>query len=134
MKLIIILISIFSLKAAQASYYATHCSNAQGTVKWESGHNSNTLTIKSLEGSISIKLNDVKIDVQNKISIYSHELACPGPMASKTDIYSAKALITPSSDAPNIFEGKVENDKLEVYVICEFHMNGRRSCPPTENF
>lgn len=133
MKTLVILGSLLLAASANASYFATHCSNARGTVKWETGHNSNSMTITDYEGSINISLSDVKIDLQDKSVIYAHQATCPSPMASKTEVYSGKATITPSENTPNVFGGKVYGDKLEVYVICEFHMNSRMYCPPTKN-
>lgn len=52
MKAIVLPISIFLSVSANASFFQTYCSNAEGTVKWSQGHNDNTLVItkRSWEG------------------------------------------------------------------------------------
>jgi hypothetical protein len=133
MKTSLILLSFFIINAAHASYFATHCSNARATVKWETGHNSNSMTIKSSyasgEQDLVVSLGDVKIEMNDKTIIHSHQTSCPNPLASKTEVYSAKVSITPSDKKPDIFGGKVYGNKIETYVICEFHLNSRVFCP-----
>ncbi|MFY7993370.1 MAG: hypothetical protein ACOVP4_08780 [Bacteriovoracaceae bacterium] len=137
MKVFFILGTVFFILDAQASYFATHCSNARGTVKWETGHNSNTIRISyyGSEGQeeLHLKINEVKIELKDKIILSSSESRCPNPMISKTEIYSGKVLITPAKESPEVFGGLIYGDKIEAHVICEYHMNSRGHCPPTEN-
>lgn len=137
MKALFILGTAFFIFDAQASYFATHCSNAHGTVKWETGHNSNSIKINyyGSEGQeeLNLKINEVKIEMKDKVILSSSESRCPNPMISKTEIYSGKVLVTPAEESPEVFGDLIYGNKIEAHVICEYHTNSRGYCPPAQN-
>ena len=62
MKHLIALFFLFSLNA-EASYFANHCSDSYGSVRWETGHNSNQLFYKIGEEVVK-KVDFHKLEVK----------------------------------------------------------------------
>lgn len=131
MKLLLALSTLFILSSAHASYFATHCSNSRATVKWASGHNTNTMTVTiygNEDKDVIIPLFDVKIDMASETVIHQESIRRCG-YASFTKVYAAKVVITPSEQAPNALDFIGESKKIETEVICTTHRNGRAPCP-----
>jgi hypothetical protein len=125
MKKLIILLSFVALSNAEASYFATHCSNSKAEVKWETGHNSNTLTY--LETVIPFYHLDVKFLSE---TVLKEESIRRCGYASSTKVFAGKVVITASAEYPtalDFLEG--ENKQIETEVICTTDMNGRAPCP-----
>lgn len=124
------LTAFLAMTSAHASYYATHCSNPSASVKWETGHNSNTMTIRYYSNVAAEKKVDFyKLDVKiEKLHMIKEESKCEGNMASRMNVYAAKATITPSAEHPSILDFTGEAPLIEEFVICEYNMNSRASC------
>lgn len=131
MKLLIVLfISGFSL-FSHASYYATHCSNSTGSIKWETGHNSNTITFKNYgsDGTdVSLSYYNVSIKMGSEHVLRNENIRRCG-YAAFTRVYAGKAVITPAEDHPEALDFLGTDQKLETEVICTHHMNSRAPCP-----
>jgi hypothetical protein len=128
MKLLLSLTLLFTM-SAEASYYATFCANARGTVKWESGHNSNTISFKywtDVETTKTISINEVEIKVDETHVIKDVRTNCNYNHERQ---FVANATITASPDHPTALDFLNSQDPLEAVVICEFHMNSRGGCP-----
>ena len=124
MKYLLALLTTFSVTAAQASYMATHCSNADMSVTWESGHNSNTLTTQKT------KVPFYDLDVQfSEETVLREEHVHNCQYMSNTKVFAAKVVITASAEKPNALDFLGENKKIETEVICKEEMSGRSACP-----
>ena len=89
MKIIFAIFLFIAALSAEASYYATHCSNAQGTVKWQTGHASNTIAFEAT----SISLNNVVIATDSETTISETVTRCH---FDRTRIYVAQVKIAPT--------------------------------------
>lgn len=127
MKLLVIALATLSF-SAHASYFATFCSNARGTVKWESGHNSNSATFKTLNGKdLNVGLQHLRIQYVEKTILDVQETAVCG-YYSKKETFAAKVKIIPSAENPIDLTKVSENNEIEAEVICTKEINGRTSC------
>ncbi len=131
MKLLILALSLLSM-SAQASYFATHCSDSFGRVRWETGHNTNQLIIKIDEtNSKKIDFHKVAIKFEKEMTIREENIRRCGFM-SRTKVTVAKTIITPSEEFPTALDFLDGEKKIEVEVLCTNHMNSRASCPEKE--
>lgn len=132
MKLLALLISVIALNTAQASYYATHCSNSTGSVKWETGHNSNSINIQHYDSEgaqiKNIPFHNVDVKMEKEIVIKEERDRRCG-YAGYTKIYAGKVVITPAADFPDALDFLGDDKPLKTEVICTHHMNGRAPCP-----
>jgi hypothetical protein len=126
------LLFILSLNSAYASYYATHCSNSKADIKWETGHNSNQMTIKY---ATEEKEQEAQIEIQ-KLNIVFGPLmviknvqvqGCQNP--STTKVYAAKVEISPAKEFPHILDFNPTLKKIETEVICTYVARPRPACP-----
>jgi hypothetical protein len=130
MNKLIALVLLFSL-SAQASYYATHCSNSRGDVRWETGHNSNQLFIR-LDSDVPsyIQIDIFKVEIRSeKEVILSEETVHRCGFRSYTKVYAEKVTITPSMDYPDSLDFLDGDKKIVTDVICTNRMNSRAPCP-----
>ncbi len=114
---------------AFASYYATHCSNAYGTIQWRTGHNDNMLVKKENGEDKTISVNQLKIEFQNEVVLkeVTHQDCKVSPIYSYTKTWAATVLITPAQPMP---ETEVTFNKLiQDEVICRMDRNSRMYCP-----
>ena len=131
MKALAVLIVSLMLSNAHASYMATHCSNARGTVTWESGHDSNTISLKYanfVEGTLTLDLDQVDIEFPNEI-IISEKSTSTCEFMSHTRVYAGKVRITAAKDHPNVLRGNFPENMVETEVICSFQMHDSLPCP-----
>jgi hypothetical protein len=131
MKLLLAVLTLIAFSSAHASYMATHCSNSKASVKWQTGHNSNTLTIKHYgaeEEEITIPFYDLKVNFLKEIVIKSENIHRCG-YASHTRIFAGQVVITASENNPTVLDFLGEDKKIETEVICTTHMNSRAPCP-----
>ena len=125
MKLLFALSTLLAFGSAQASYFATHCSNSDASVTWETGHNTNTMTLKD----ITLAFSDLTIEMTNKTVIDEVSVHRCG-FASFKQVYAGKVVITASEQNPTALDFLGENKKIETEVICKSERNGRSACPP----
>jgi hypothetical protein len=126
--LLLAIVTIFAF-SAEASYYATHCSNARGTVKWEIGHNSNTITFKYVdteEREKAISVNDVAITTIAETTISESVTRCN---FDHNRTYAAQMKIEAATESPGSLDFLGLDLPLKETVICEFHMSSRGRCP-----
>jgi hypothetical protein len=120
MKVIAIILFALFISRADASYFATFCSNSTGSVSWESGHTSNLLKLKTYtdtEESRYIPLHLVKIEYLNEI-LLDEKIVRECSFFSKTRIYASRVRLS----------GKAL-EETETEVICSFHIHSLRPCP-----
>lgn len=130
MKLLILALSLFSV-SAQASYFATHCSDSFGRVRWETGHNSNQIFVNLGEVTKKIEFHKVAIKFEKEMVIREENIHRCGFM-SRTKVTVAKAIITPSAEFPTALDFMDGDKKIEAEVLCTNHMNSRAACPEKE--
>ncbi len=130
MKFLVAALFAVGAGSAQASYYATHCSNATGTVRWEEGHNSNTLFLREVspEEVVSVPVHKVQMKFTGQNTISESNVRNCG-FASTTKIYSAKVQITPAKEHPEALDFLDGEKLIKATVICQYEMNGRAPCP-----
>lgn len=124
MKYLLTLVTFLTLSSAHASYFATKCSNSDASVRWETGHNSNTLIM----GENTIPFYDLVAKYEDEVVIREERIHRCG-FASSTKVYTAKVTFTPSEHKPDVLDFLGETKKIEVEVICTNHMNSRAGCP-----
>jgi hypothetical protein len=124
MKLLLALSTLMAFTTAHASYFATHCSNSDTSVKWETGHNSNTMTVNET----SVPYYDLKVEMTDETVIRSERIHRCG-YASSTRVFAGKIVITPSEQNPTALDFLGENKTITTEVICTTHINGRAPCP-----
>ena len=132
MKLISIFASCLLMAKVQASYYATTCSNSKGDVKWETGHNSNLMTIKyatdEKEQEAQIEMQKLNIVFGTLMVIKNVEVqGCQNP--STTKVYAAKVEISPTKEFPRVLDFIPSQKKIETEVICTYVSRPRPACP-----
>jgi len=131
MKFLFTLVTFIAFTSAEASYMATHCSNSQATIKWETGHNSNTLTLKNypnFEDEMSIPYYHLKVEFITNVKIDEERVSRCG-YASRTDVFAGKVVIMAAEDHPTALDFLGENKKISTEVICTTHVNSRAPCP-----
>lgn len=134
MKILIVLASFLAISTAQASYFHVKCSNATGTLKWESGHNSNSMDIEYYDNNgsqtLNVKLNEIEISKGTSITLRDEKVSdcAVSSISSRTKVTAGRVTITPSQDSPNSLD-KIHGKKIEAEVICEDHLNGMMYCP-----
>ena len=131
MKLLLALSTLLAFSSAHASYFATHCSNSDTSVKWETGHNSNTMTVKHYdteEREIVLPFYDVKVEFASETVIREERIHRCG-YASSTRVFAGKVVITASEQNPTALDFMGGSKMFETGVICTSHMNRRAPCP-----
>ncbi|MGK0367211.1 MAG: hypothetical protein ACI9QD_000345 [Thermoproteota archaeon] len=132
-KMVFLLLSVAFSLSAQASYFATHCSNATGSVKWRTGHNANTvdiMTFGSDQKLETLSLREVKISEDEKLTI-SENTKRGRCSISMISTYVAKVKLTNiegSQRVRDIFQAHSGKDQVETKVICKYEMNSRARC------
>ena len=122
------------VSSAHASYFHDKCSNASGSVKWESGHNSNSMTLEYYDNqgrqTMNVRLNEVLIKMGDMTTIRDERVndCAVSRIASSTTVTAGKVTITASEDAPGSLDNIYEK-KIETEVICERHFNSMMYCP-----
>jgi hypothetical protein len=126
--LLLAAMTIFAF-SAEASYFATHCSNARGTVKWETGHNSNTITFKYVdteEREKSISVGVVAIKSLTETTISESTTRCH---YDHRRTYAAEVKIEAAAETPGSLDFLGLELPLKETVICEYHVSSRGRCP-----
>jgi hypothetical protein len=127
MKLLMLALFVIPF-TAEASYYATFCSNARGTLKWETGHTSNTITFKYTDTEDREKvvpMNNVVITSLSETTISESTTRCN---FDHNRIYAAEVKIEAATETPNALDFLGTEGSLKDTVICEFHMSARGAC------
>jgi len=129
MKLLITLATFMIFTSAHASYFATHCSNSRASVTWETGHNSNTMTVKKYDQKdITVPFYDLNIMFLTETVIRQESIRRCG-YAESTKVFAGKVVITASVRNPSVLDFLGEDKQLKTEVICTTHVNGRAPCP-----
>lgn len=131
MKTLLALITLMSVSVAHASYYATHCSNASATIKWETGHNSNSITFVKYSDEakdVKIPLHKVKIVHSDEVVVHEESIHRCG-YAARTKVTASKITITAADTSPEALDFLGEQKSIKTQVICSSHMNSRAACP-----
>lgn len=119
----------FSAIAATSSYIM-NCSNATGTVVWEEGHTENVikLTYKGfVTGALELPMDQVNITMseQKTISETSYRMCYYG---TSTRTFSAKVVITPATEYPDVFQSYFPKNEISTTVLCERHTRSEQAC------
>lgn len=119
----LMMLSFISVHSAHASYYAINCSNADSTISWQAGANSNTISLVYkgfVTGVLELPIEQVaiKLTAEKSFSETTTQI-CGKPATSRT--FAAKVVVTPAQNFPNAFESYFPNQQVEGTVICEEH-------------
>ena len=125
MKYLLTLATFLTISSAHASYMALHCSNSSADIRWETGHNSNTLILRD---QATVPFYDLEAKYDDEVVIREERIHRCG-YSSYTRVFSAKVTITPSVEKPQALDFLGEDKKIVVEVICTNTMNGRAACP-----
>lgn len=127
--LFVLAISISSL--ANASYFATHCSTADGTLRFETGHNSNTIRFENSD-NVEIFPFDTVIIKEKKKAMISDVESSTCQMYSVTKKYIQEISISAEGQEESVATFLNENfgGSLETELFCIYHMNSRSGCNP----
>lgn len=115
--------------SAFASYVATHCSSADGSLQWRKGHNDNQLIKRTNGEEKSIDVNQMEIIFQNEVVMkeVTNDDCKVSQIFSYTKIWAATAIITPVN--PLQQSETTFNKRIEEVVICRHHQNSLMYCP-----
>jgi hypothetical protein len=119
-----------SFTSVHAAYFVTRCSNADASVKWETGQMDNTLSFQifGTDREVKMSINQVQLQLENEIVLKDEEIRNCGYFA-RTKVYAAEVIITPAVEYPNSLDFLGEGRKVATEVICRYHVNGRAACP-----
>ena len=129
MKYLSALATLLIFSSAHASYFATHCSNSNATIKWETGHNSNHLYYSrpDMKG-VSVSYYKLNTEFLDEVVLREERVHNCG-YASSTRVIAAKVVITPADQHPDALDFLDGEKKIVTEVICTTHVNGRAPCP-----
>lgn len=131
MKAIALTLFFFAASQAQASYMATHCSNSNGTVTWESGYDNNTINLKYanfVAGTLTLDMEQVQITFDKQVTISEKKIHECG-FRALTHVYAGKVVVKPAAAHPDVLRGQFPENKVVTEVICTHHTNGEAPCP-----
>lgn len=115
----IIVFSLF-LTNAHASWLTTKCSNSDGTVTWENGHNQNLINLKYanfVEGTLTLEMEKVNVKFQKDVTL--KETAFRSCSAAGTArVYAGKVKITGSEKHPDVLRSQFPENRVQTEVIC----------------
>lgn len=131
MKIFVSIFLALFLNQSHASYFATQCSNSSGTVYWETGHNSNSISLKYanfVDGTLTLFIDQVKIDFLKEITISEKNFRGCG-FSAETKVYAGSVKITAGELNPDVLRGQFPDNKVETEVICTYQLNYPTPCP-----
>jgi hypothetical protein len=125
-------IIVFSLivSNAHASWMATKCSNSDGTVVWETGHEQNVIHLKYanfVAGTLTLHMEQVNVDLSKEVTI-KQKVFRNCSYSSLTRVYVGKVKITASEKHPYVLQGQFPLNRVETEVICTHMVNKLLSC------
>lgn len=141
-KIIITIAALFSF-AGSASFFQESCSNAEGTVKFTSGHVSNKVVLtereynsgKVTENEIELSLYDLKVEFGKEViidSTSSKNCSESGGGVAQWQSITAKKLTIKYSDGTPFSENVLGTSKdrrtVSAYVICDNSGNSMILC------
>jgi hypothetical protein len=130
MKAFAIVILSLIVSNAQASWMATKCSNSDGSVVWETGHDENVIHLKYanfVAGTLTLAMEQVKVDFSKEITIKQKSIhSCN--YAAHTRVYAGKVKITASEKHPYVLQGQFPLNRVETEVICTENVNNQLRC------
>lgn len=131
MKALAVLAVSLMISSAHASYMRTTCSNSTGTVMWETGYESNKISLKYaqfVEGTLTLDIDQVDIEFPKEVLISEKTMSTCEYM-SHSKVYAGKVRITPATNHPQVLRGNFPENMVETEVICSFQANNELPCP-----
>lgn len=128
--LAVVLISLIATNT-HASWMATKCSNSDGTVTWESGHDLNEINLKYanfVEGTLTLEMDKVNVEFSKEVTVSQKTIRTCTHAAHKR-VYAGKVKITGSEKNPDVLRGQFPLNKVETEVICTLLVNNELPCP-----
>jgi hypothetical protein len=130
MKAFVVVVLFLIISNAQASWMATKCSNSDGSVVWERGHDQNIIHLKYsnfVAGTLTLDMEQVKIDMRKEITIREKKIHNCN-YAAITRVYAGKVSITASEKHPYVLQGQFPLNRVETEVICTHMVNNLLRC------
>jgi hypothetical protein len=134
LKFLLTLTLLISSTFAQASYFATKCSNADGTVTWVSGQMQNQAKIiyqdvNHTSQVASVSTWNLNFDFSNELVLRDEKVHVCG-YVSINKVTASKVIITASIHAQDTLDFLPgENKEIITEVICQYQMSSRAGCP-----
>ena len=133
MKKIFCFILLHTTLSAQASYFENNCSNADGDVRWEEGHNENQVYFSYYDqvsgtyktANFDVGMVNIKFTKKKTLLKKNTSGQC---WAGAIHKYSSHALITPTSEFKEEFIKIHKASSLKDYVICHDRWDGEVEC------
>jgi hypothetical protein len=130
MKSLIILSFLTFVTNAQAAWTVVKCSNADGSVRWESGVEENIIHLKYanfVEGTLSLDLNKVSIQFSKEVLLRERAFNdCQ--VKSHGRVFAANVLITASEKHPQALKSQFPENRVQTDVICSEIQGGKSEC------
>lgn len=120
MKILAVLIFPFLLSNAHASWTTTKCSNSDGTVTWQKGHDQDLINLKYanfVEGTLTLEMEKVNVQFAKEITLKERSFrSCA--VAGSARVFAGKVMITGSEKHPDVLQGQFPENKVQTEVIC----------------
>lgn len=131
MKIFLTLATLMTIGSAHASYMATHCSNSDTSIHWETGHNSNTLTynVSRDNAPFIVPFYDLDINLP-ETNVIREDVHTQCGLYTTTKVYAGTAVITPAATSPNALDFLEGEKKITTEVICTAVVSSSGYCPP----
>lgn len=122
MKLLSVVLLMFSFgaMAQQKDWSVIRCSNSDGSVMWESAHETQEIRLKYsnfIEGILELDLSQVNIRFSDT-KILDDKVAKSCTHEHKRKVFASKALIVPASSHPEILLNHFPENRVYTEVIC----------------
>ncbi len=128
-----ILLGLLTALTAHASYFEDNCSDADGNVRWEEGHNDNQIFIKYWDEAAqeyktkTFDVSDVKVKLTKKRTLLKKKTSgqC---WFGESHKYAAYAVVTPTAEIKEEFKRITKKSSLKDYVICHDRWDSEAEC------
>lgn len=133
MKTLLLIMSLFFILPAYASYYQFDCSSADGNVKWQAGHSENGLVVRTFDfeknkyNEVTYDLREVEIEFLKETTIDNKE-SYNRCTYSSDFIKHAQMIVTPSKNSAEEAKKNEFTGKIDIFVICHEHISSLEYC------
>jgi hypothetical protein len=118
--LVLIVFAIYITNAHADSWMASKCSNADGSVKWESGEETDKIHLKYsnfVEGTLSLDISKVSIQFSKEILLRQKAFnTCQYKGLNR--VFAGKVKIIGSEKYPDVLRSYFPENKVQTEVIC----------------
>jgi hypothetical protein len=124
-----VLLALF-VSNTYASFTALKCSNSDGSVNWEMGHDEDQINLKYanfVEGTLTLPIEQVSIQFKKDVTIQQKTFRnCS--MAATKRVYAGTVKIVGADKHPDVLRSQFPENKVETEVICTMISNTTLPC------